>query len=489
MNSEAKRRMADLDYRRVTSMVRVSKHGLTSLAIVMATASATHVRAEPTSDGRPPLEANGLAASQSRWPQFRGPNARGIAEDTNLPDRWSATENVAWKCDIPGRGWSSPIVWDDRVFLTTVVNSGESEEPKKGLYFGGERFKPSESPHEWKVLCLDLETGDVVWERLVHEGKPDTSIHIKNSYASETPVTDGKRVYCYFGNLGLFCLDFDGQEVWKMALKPCPTRFGWGTASSPVVHRDRVYLVNDNEAESYLLAIDAKTGNEVWRVPRDEKSNWATPFVWENSQRTEIVTPGTGQVRSYDLDGNVLWSLKGMSSITIATPYEHDGLLYVSSGYVMDKSRPIYAIRPGADGDISLQDGETSNEFVVWRQPTAAPYNPSTLIYRDRMFVLYDRGLFACFDPRDGKQIVGLERLPNGRSFTSSPWGYNGKVFCLNEDGVTFVLKAGDEFELLHTNVLAEDDMGMATPAIAGDRLLIRTSARLYCIRENKAAP
>jgi outer membrane protein assembly factor BamB len=457
--------------------------------------SALLVRADESNDsesndGGEPRRGSDDARQPNVWPQFRGLNAAGVAEGfKDLPDHWSATENVAWKRDIRGRGWSSPIVWGNRVFLTTVVNTGESEEPKKGLYFGGERLKPPESLHQWKVFCLDVDSGDVRWERQVHEGNPQTSIHIKNSYASETPVTDGERVYCYFGNVGLFAFDFDGQELWKVDIPPKAMRFGWGMASSPVLHGDRVYLLNDNEEDSYLLALDARTGNEVWRVPRDEKSNWATPFVWENRQRTEIVTPGSGQVRSYDLDGKLLWSLKGMSSITIATPYQYDDLLIISSGYVNDKLRPIYAIRPGAEGDISLTEGQTSNDFVAWCQPTAAPYNPTTLVYHDRLFVLYDRGLIACCDPHDGKEIFGAHRLPNGRAFTSSPWAYDGKVFCLNEDGVTFVLNAGDQFELLHTNTLAEDDMGMATPAVVGDRLLIRTSARLYCIRNSTNSP
>lgn len=424
-----------------------------------------------------------LVHAQTNWPQFRGADARGVAKNDRLPDRWSATENVAWKSDIPGRGWSSPIVWKDKIFLTTVVNSGQSEEPKKGLYFGGERLKPSESVHQWLVCCLDLNTGKTLWKKQVHEGKPETPIHIKSSYASETPVTDGERLYCLFGNLGLFCFDLDGKELWTHKIKPNATRLGWGTASSPVLHQGRLYLVNDNEKESYLLALDAKTGKEIWRTERDEKSNWSTPFIWANSKRTEIVTLGSGKVRSYDLDGKLLWSLKGMSSITIATPYEYEGLLYFSSGYVGDSSRPVYAVRPGATGDISLKDGATSNEFVAWSQPKAAPYNPSTLIYKDRLYVLLDRGLVACYDPRNGKEIFAPERLPNGRAFTSSPWAYGDKVFCLNEDGVTYVLQAGNEFKLLHTNTLAEDDMCMATPAIAGDRLLIRTTARLYCIQ------
>jgi outer membrane protein assembly factor BamB len=195
------------------------------------------------------------------------------------------------------------------------------------------------------------------------------------------------------------------------------------------------------------------------------------------------VTPGTGLVRSYDLDGKLLWSLAGMSGITIATPYEHNGLLYLSSGYVLDSKKPIYAIRPGAAGDISLTDGASSNDFIAWSQLTAASYNPTSLVYDERLYVLYDMGLIACFDAKDGTQVFGVKRLPNGRAFTSSPWAYNGKIFCLNEDGVTSVLTAGDEFEVLHTNALAEDDMCMATPAMAGDRLIIRTSARVYCIQ------
>jgi outer membrane protein assembly factor BamB len=378
------------------------------------------------------------------------------------------------------------VVWGNHLFLTTVVNTGESEAPKKGLYFGGDRPLPPGSIHQWKVLCLDLETGDVRWERQVHEGKPKSSIHVKSSYASETPITDGERVYCCFGNVGIFCFDFAGNEQWRHELPALPTRFGWGTAASPVLHEGRLYYCNDNDKESYLLALDARTGKEVWKIPREEKSNWATPFVWKNEQRTEIVTPGSGGVRSYDLDGKLLWTLKGMSSITIATPFEANGLLFVSSGYVMDQKRPVYAIKPGAKGDISLTEGRTSNEFIAWSQPKGAPYNPSTLVEDNRLYVLYDRGLIGCFDARYGQELYSPQRLPDGRAFTSSPWAAGGKVFCLNEDGVTFVLKAGDTFELLHTNALADDDMGMATPAIVGDRLVIRTAARVYCIQSPK---
>ncbi|MEJ6717833.1 MAG: PQQ-binding-like beta-propeller repeat protein [Akkermansiaceae bacterium] len=429
------------------------------------------------------------AAAQGQWPSFRGADARGIGSNAGLPTRWSATENVEWKTDLPGRGWSSPIVWNNRVFLTTVVNLGESETPQKGLYFGGERPGFPDTVHQWKVFCLDLDSGKVLWQRQVHEGKPQSSIHLKNSYASETPVTDGEQVYCRFGNLGIFTFDLDGNLKWSKRFAPRKTRLGWGTASSPVLHGKRIYLVNDNHETSWIMALDKATGKEIWKIDRDEKSNWSNPFIWENGKRTEIVTAGTGKVRSYNLDGKELWSLKGMSSITIATPYAPGGLLYVSSGYVGDFTKPLYAIRPGASGDISLKKlKETSSEFIEWCNWKAAPYNPTTLLYGDQVYVLLDRGWMSSLDPKTGEEIYDKKRLPPGPGFTVSPWAYNGMIFCLNEDGATFVCKAGKTFELLGTNRLGDDDMCMACPAMVGDRLLIRTAERLYCIREERKA-
>lgn len=423
--------------------------------------------------------------AQETWPQFRGADSMGVSANSNLPDHWSDTQNVAWKTDIKGRGWSSPITWGEKIFLTTVVNLGEAETPKKGLYFGGDRAKPPEAEHQWKVVCLDLKSGKVIWEQLAHQAVPLTPIHLKNSYASETPVTDGQRVYCYFGNVGVYCYDFDGKLLWSKAIEPHKSRFGWGTAASPVVYQDRVFIVNDNDEDSYLMALGARNGEELFRVARDEKSNWATPFVWKNSQRTELVTPGTKRNRSYDLEGRLLWELGGMSSISIATPFAKDDLLYLSSGYVLDKKKPIFALRPGASGDISLDDEHTNNDYIAWCNKMAGPYNPSTLLYDDLLYVLYDQGFFACFDGKTGEEVYPRQRIPDGKAFTASPWAANDRIFCLNEDGVTFVIAAGKAFQILHTNALAEDDMCMATPALVGDRLLLRTSARLYCIRKD----
>jgi outer membrane protein assembly factor BamB len=428
------------------------------------------------------------ASADAVWPALRGPGARGVADGARFPEHWSANENVAWKRDLPGRGWSSPVVAGNRVFLTTVVSEIPPAEAKKGLYFGGNQSKPPDDPHRWDVVCLDLETGAVAWQQTVHKGIPRTPRHIKNSYASETPVTDGERVYFLFGDVGLYCFTVDGRPVWSKPLPATRMRFDWGPAASPVLYGERIYLVNDNEDESYLAALDKRTGNEIWRIPRDEKSNWATPFVWKNERRTEIVVPATGKVRSYDLDGKLLYEFGGCSTITIATPYTEGGLLYVTSGYVNDEARPIFAVRPGASGDISLASDQTSNAFIAWCEKQGAPYNPSTIVYGGILYVLHDRGLLEAFDAATGKQLAPRRRIPNGGTFTSSPWAANGLIHYLNEDGVTFTYKAGSELELLHTSPLGEDDMCMATPPIAGDRLLVRTAARVYCIGGKRAA-
>jgi len=431
------------------------------------------------------LLGSGVFGADLNWPMFRGPGANGVVDNAGLPERWTDSQNVSWRVDVEGRGWSSPIVWGNQVFLTTVVNESVSESPKKGLYFGGNRLEPAQSKHHWVVLSLDIETGKTLWRKEVHAGIPETPIHLKNSYASETPVTDGEHLYVVFGNLGVYCLDLKGKLIWKKELPRRKVRYGWGTASSPVIHGERLYLVDDNDEQSTLTALQKRTGKQVWQVKRKERSNWATPYVWENKLRTEIITPGTQKTRSYDLEGNLLYEFGGGSSITIATPYARHGLLYVSSGYVMDRKRPLMALRPGAHGDISLKEDQQSNEFVAWCQKQGGPNNPTTLVYRDLLYVLLDRGFLSCYDARTGVEVYSKKRLPNGKAFTSSPWASDGKIYCLNEDGLTFVVRAVREYKLLYKNALAEDDMCMSTPAIVGNRLLVRTSARLYCVRKS----
>lgn len=425
------------------------------------------------------LVASGVCA-EANWPQFRGPSA-GLVEDGILPVTWSVTENVAWVVEIPGRGWSSPIVWGERIFITSAVSEADAEAPKKGLYLGGNRDTASDKTHRWMVYCIDLAGGKILWEQVAHKGVPRHPLHIKNTYASETPVTDGERIYAYFGNMGLFCYDLDGKPLWSKEFASLKTSNNWGTAASPVLYEDKLFIQNDNDEQSFLAALDKKTGEQIWRVERDEKSNWATPYIWKNQQRTELVTAARGKIRSYNLDGQLLWELGGMSSIVIPTPLAEHGLLYVTSGYVGDKKRPIFAIRPGAQGDITLGDNETSNQYVAWCQKQGGPYNPSPIVYGDHLYVLYDRGFLSCYEARTGKEVYSRQQIAAGATaFTTSPWANDGKLFCLSEDGDTFVIQTGPEFKVLGRNALNE--MCMATPAAVRGSLIIRTLTRLYRI-------
>jgi outer membrane protein assembly factor BamB len=420
------------------------------------------------------------ASASGQWPQFRGPQAGAADDHPALPDTWSRTENVVWTLDVPGMGWSSPVVWGDLIFITSVVKPGPIELPKTGFYGGITDYRVSTEVHRWMVYAVDFKTGRLRWERQVRSGTPPAQKHAKNTYASETPVTDGERVYAYFGGAGLFAFDLTGKPLWSKLMDPVKTR-GWGPAASPVFHNGRVYIVNDNDDQSYIAAYDGRTGDVVWRVNREEGSNWATPFVWEHELGTEIVTTGSGKVRSYDLDGRLRWELTGLTTLHVPTPFAKHGLLFISSGYLADPVRPVYAVRPGASGDISLKKGETSNQYIAWSNPRLGTYDTSALVYGDYYYTLLDRGFLICNDAKTGKEIYPRQRITAEASgFTASPWAYNGKIFALSEDGDTFVMQAGPEFKVLGKNSL--DELALATPAIAHESLIVRTASRLYRI-------
>ncbi|HUE70748.1 MAG TPA: PQQ-binding-like beta-propeller repeat protein [Pirellulaceae bacterium] len=417
--------------------------------------------------------AQSAAAQTVNWPQFRGARSDGLGEGQTLPETWSTIENVVWKADIPGWGWSSPVIWGDKIFVTSAVNQRQREKLVVGGYPGG-RTKPTDV-HRWMTYCLDFESGKIVWEREAHQGVPPEERHPKNSYVNATPVTDGERVYAYFDNVGMFCYDLDGKQLWERKWGSFPMRGGWGPGASPVLHKDRLYLVNDNERESFLVALDKTSGKKIWRIDREEKSNWSTPYVWEHD-RTEIVTIGTGKVRSYDLEGNVLWELTGTSGLVSLTPVAKHGLLYLGAGYHYG---PLYAIRPGASGDISLGAGETSNQWIAWSQPRGSSIHPCYLISGDRLYVLFDAGLLTCYSATTGETVFPRQRLNTGGGrFYASPWAYNGRIFLLNEDGTTWVVEDSSEFQVIRKNVLG--DYAWATPAMARGSLFIRTYSGLY---------
>jgi outer membrane protein assembly factor BamB len=425
------------------------------------------------------LAAQGNPQYGYEWPQFRGPGGSGIAgspESSNVPTEWDTTRNVVWRIDVPGLGWSSPIVRGNRIFLTTAVDARGTEQPEEGFYLGKDRGGQGE--HRWLVLACNLNTGEKLWEHTVHQATPPPT-HLKSSYASATPVTDGERVYAWFGECGvLVALNAaDGDEVWSFTEPSRKSRENWGFGASLVMHCDRIYLVHDNDEDAYIAAFDASTGKEIWRVKRPPETNWSTPLVWDNGQRTELVVAATGGIKSYDMNGELLWELHGMSRITVPNPVAANGMVYVGSGFVADQQKPLYAIRPGASGDISLKEGETGNPHIAWRQENAAPYVPSFLVAGKYLYVIQDRGQLSCYDAVNGT-LVYEEKLRG--HFTASPWMCGDNLFFLNERGETYVVQSGPTFRLLSTNML--ERLCLSTPAVAGDRLLIRTSSRLYCI-------
>lgn len=441
------------------------------------------------------------------WPQFRGPDSNPVGAHARLAERWSKTENVEWSLEIPGRGWSSPIVTGGKVYVTTVTTDGKSKPPQIGTEYSNEYVaelmkqglpmdkviervteRDTELPKEvylhYFLYCLDLKSGKVEWKSEFHTGQPPGGRHRKNSFVSESPVTDGKLVYVYVANLGLWAFDLKGKTVWKTPLEANPIYLEFGTGSSPALAGNLLLIVNDNEKQQYIAAFDKQTGKQAWRTHRDiggkgqpTRSGWATPFVWRHALRTEIVTVGPGEAISYDLAGKELWRLSGMAATPIPTPFAYEGLLYIDGG----RGKSLFALRPGAKGNISLKENQTSNEFIVWSQPRGGTYLPSPVAYEGGVYALTETGILSRFDAKTGEQTYKTRIDPTATAFTTSPWAYNGKLFCLSEEGQTFVIAAGEKFQLLHVNEL--DDMAQASPALVGERLLIRTERTLYSIR------
>lgn len=448
----------------------------------------------------------------ANWPNFRGPYSNPISDNHNLPVKWSKTENVEWVSDVPGVGWSSPVVWGTRIFITAATSEQRMKAPSLGTDFSNEYIaelrqqglsaddltkrlwaRDREMPHELVIslmlYCYDLESGKLLWERQIHHGSPRGGRHVKNSYASETPVTDGERVYAYFTDYGLYAFDFEGQQLWATPFESRSTIRDYGTGASPALHRDRLFVLNDNEEQSFLAAFDARTGTELWRTLRTveptRKTGWSTPFVWENRLRTEVVTLGPGVAISYGLDGGELWRIKRMGGVAIQSPFAWNDILFVTSGTAGDDNKPIVAIRAGGAGDITPPEPEDKNEHVAWYNRLAGgTYLPTPVIYRDALYVLYDKGIFSRHKVETGERMFRSRIAPGAAAFTASPWAYNGNIFLLSEEGDTFVVEAGAEYRLVGVNSL--DEFTLATPAIVGDRLLIRTQGRLYSIRSRR---
>ena len=447
-------------------------------------------------------------APEVAWPQFRGPSGAGILDAGKLPTVWNTRDNVAWSVEVKGRGWSSPVAWNDTVFVTSAISPGAFKAPSTGIFgndYVAELMKQGLSEDEvnqrvisrdieltsesgdirYMVYAFDARSGKAKWEREAHRGAPFGGRHRKNTFASETPSTDGERLYAYFGNVGLFAYSLDGKPQWTARFDPQPMYLDFGTAASPVVLDGRVFIVHDNEGKSFVAAVDAKSGKHLWRTERDIKapqgSGWSSPFIWKNDQRTELIVVGRQHAVAYALDsGQELWRLRGLTGQSTPTPVAAEGLLFLATGSQGESNRPVFAVKPGASGDISLAKGEEQNAFVAWFHPRASAYTSSPLVYRGRMYVVNDNGILTVFDSQTGKEIYKARAGGSGNTFSASPWAADGKIYLLSEDGHTFVIEAGDKYVELSKNSL--DEMSLASPALAPGTLFIRTQTKLYRI-------
>jgi outer membrane protein assembly factor BamB len=421
------------------------------------------------------------STGSNNWPQFRGPDANMIVSGENLPAEWSEELNVAWTFDVEGDAWTSPIVWGNQVFVASAVavkinkpGEGEGEDKNQDLYL--------QDVYRWELTCVDIESGKELWRQVAHEGSPRIKKHARTNYASETPVTDGKRVFVYFGMTGLFCYDMDGTLVWKKDLGAFETQRGWGTGSSPVLYKDKLYVKVDNEKHSFLVALDASTGDEIWKVERDEKTNYGTPFIWKNSVRTELVTGGQ-RARAYDpATGELIWEVQMGGHYNIPSPTADRNLLFMGNGGYRDVPGTFFAIKAGAEGDITPDSGSLSSDGVAWFNPDAAFLgSPSPLLYNGLVYLISSRGgEITCLDAETG-EIIYKEKIEKVAACWASPWVNQNKIFFMDEKGVTRAFKAGREFELLDENKL--DDRFWASVAVAGDAYLFKGDKRLYCIK------
>jgi outer membrane protein assembly factor BamB len=430
--------------------------------------------------------ASGDGDGGHNWPSFRGPHGAGAVEGMGLPEAWDAETGISirFKIEIPGLAHSSPVIWGDRLFLTTAVSSETGASFKPGLYGSGEA-STDQSVHEWQILCLDKRNGKILWKETATKGRPKDKRHIKSTYANATPVTDGEHVVALFGSEGLFAYSVDGKFLWKVDVGRLDVgaydipSYEWGPASSPIIYDGKVIVQCDQQKGSFLLAVDVKTGRTVWKTQRDELPSWGTPTVYPGKGRAELITNGSNFIRAYDpATGKELWRLGGSSKITAPTPVFADGLIIVASG--RSPERPIFAIRPGGTGDISLRDGETSNKYVAWSKTRRGGYMPTPLIYRGNVYVLDNSGLLGCYDLRTGDARY-YDRIPHrGNGFSASPVAADGRIYLAGEDGTVFVVQAGAELKLLASNPLGEPLM--ATPALSGGTMYLRGARHLFAV-------
>lgn len=427
------------------------------------------------------------AAFAQNWPGFRGPKATGVADGMNPPLTFDGKEsrNLAWKTPIPGLAVSSPIIFGDRVIVTTAISS--DPKPFRHGLFGDVEPSNDVAKHTWKVYALDRKTGKIVWEQVAAEGAPKTKRHPKSSQATCTPVTDGKYVAVWFGSEGLFVFDFaTGKPVWKKDLGMMNAGwfydpdYEWGVGASPILYKDMVIVQADIQKNSFIAAFDAKTGKERWRTSRDEIPSWGTPTVYEGKSGAELITNGTNALRGYDpATGRELWSISGdkfNSEITIGVPYVAHDLIFMSAGY--PPAQPIFAIKPGLRGKVTVTD-DPNPEVFAWKTKRGGPYIPTSIVYGDYLYTIQNNGILTAYEAKTGKRVYqNRVSAKTASAHSASPVAADGKLYIASEDGEVYVVKAGPVFELLATNVVGE--VLMATPAITDKMLVIRGQNHVF---------
>ena len=421
------------------------------------------------------------------WPAFRGANASGNGDGQGIPFTWQGEsgENVLWRAKIPGIGLSSPVVWGDRVFVTTAISGAEDATFRTGLY-GDVGSVDDVSEHVWKVYTLDRRSGEILWQREASRRAPQVKRHFKSSHANPTPVTDGRFVVAHFASEGIFCYDMDGNLKWKKDLGTLNSgwfydaSYEWGFASSPILYDGRIILQTDIQEGSFIAALDLETGEQLWRTERDEIPTWGTPSILPAVSAEgvdEIVTNGT-TVRGYHaVTGQELWTLTPNSEVTVGTPVIGEGLAFVTGGY--PPARPIYAIKPGGRGDLSLADNATSSEHIAWSINPGGTYIPTPIYYRGILYTLNNGGQLAAYDAATGERLY-RQRVDSGTSFSASPVAADGRLLMTSEEGVTYVARAGKVYEELGRNELGE--VVMTTPAISDGILILRGIEHVYGI-------
>ena len=428
-------------------------------------------------------------APDDNWPSFRGTHASGNAAAQDLPDFWNgdSMHNIRWKTRIPGLAHSSPIVWDKFIYATSALSGLGDASFKHGLYGAGDAAK-DRSEHKFNLYCLDKGSGKIIWEKTATTGAPIDKRHIKATYANATPVTDGRYIIAFFGSQGVFGFDMAGKLLWERSLGKLDIgaydapEYEWGPASSPIIYKNTVILQCDTQAESFILALNIKNGEIVWKTGRDELPSWGTPTIFPGRTRTELITNSSNFIYGYNPDsGQELWRLGGSSKITAPTPIFKDDLIIIASGRRPEK--PIFAVRAGATGNITPADGESKNTWVAWRRMKRGSYMPTPVIVDKYLYVLQNQGFIDCYMLQTGEEVYRKRIAHSGGGFSASPVAADGRIYLSSEDGEIFVIKAGPGYKVIANNDIGE--LIMATPAISGKTLFVRARNHLFAIGKN----